>query len=313
MLNLLLIILVLFLAFQLIRFLAKLIWRGIAMFIAWLSDGRRLKKYEEKVPDVTGAYSDEEGRRIEKERLRASRIKNREEKAAERKRIREQHNERRDIFIKNARPNWYQTVVLFFAGSVLGLIGEEIFMLITRGIRESRPGLVWGPFSPLYGVGAVLITFVCLFLYKKKAKWWQVFLVAAAIGTLLEQLTGWSMEKLFNAHSWSYSHLPDAITQWVAWRFIFMWGLLGIVWTYFVMPEVLYLIGVATTRRQIIFTSLLAAYMIIDVVMTVKCFDRKTERDAGIPPANAFESWVDENFSDEFIAQRFQNLTIGDK
>ena len=35
------------------------------------------------------------------------------------------------------------------------------------------------------------------------------------------------------------------------------------------------------------------------------------ERDAGVPPANAFERWVDTNYSDEFISARFQNLKIG--
>ena len=40
---------------------------------------------------------------------------------------------------------------------------------------------------------------------------------------------------------------------------------------------------------------------------------RRTARDAGVPPANAFEQWVDTNYSDEFIAGRFENLKIGDQ
>ena len=66
-----------------------------------------------------------------------------------------------------------------------------------------------------------------------------------------------------------------------------------------------------TTRRQAVFVTLVAVYLVVDVAMTLVCFDRKTARDAGVPPANAFEQWVDTNYSDEFIAGRFQNLKIG--
>jgi hypothetical protein len=33
-------------------------------------------------------------------------------------------------------------------------------------------------------------------------------------------------------------------------------------------------------------------------------------RDAGIAPSNGFEEWVDENYTDEFIAARFENMAI---
>ena len=78
------------------------------------------------------------------------------------------------------------------------------------------------------------------------------------------------------------------------------------------MPRLLYTIGMPTTRRQAVFVTLVAVYLVADIAMTLVCFDRKTERDAGIPPANAFERWVDTNYSDEFIAGRFENLKIGD-
>ena len=119
------------------------------------------------------------------------------------------------------------------------------------------------------------------------------------------------MSELFDAESWTYLHLPDHITQWVAWRFVAMWGLLGLVWSRAVMPRLLYQIGMPVARRQVVFVALVAVYLVADIAMTLVCFDRKTERDAGVPPANAFEQWVDTNYSDEFISARFQNLKIG--
>ena len=39
---------------------------------------------------------------------------------------------------------WYQVVILFIVGCMAGLLIEEIWMLITAGLTESRVGLIWG-------------------------------------------------------------------------------------------------------------------------------------------------------------------------
>ena len=221
-------------------------------------------------------------------------------------------NEAIDEYLDHLRLGWYQIVIIFFLGSMAGLLIEEIWMLLSAGLAENRVGLVWGPFSPLYGLGAVALTVLSFFLRSRGASGWQVFLVSALVGGVLEQLAGWSMSTFFDAESWTYLHLPDHITQWVAWRFLLAWGLLGLVWCRAVMPRLLYQIGMPTTRRQAVFVTLVAVYLVADVAMTLVCFNRKAERDAGEPPSNAFEQWVDTNYSDEFIAGRFQNLKIGE-
>lgn len=51
---------------------------------------------------------------------------------------------------------WY---FIFF--SIAGLIIETLYCFITTGNIESRKGLIWGPFCPVYGVGAVVL--ICFF------------------------------------------------------------------------------------------------------------------------------------------------------
>lgn len=217
-----------------------------------------------------------------------------------------------DEYLDHLHLGWYQVVIIFFLGSMAGLLIEEVWMLVSAGLTENRAGLVWGPFSPLYGFGAVLLTLLSFALRSRRARAWQVFLASALVGGVLEQVTGWSMSTFLDAESWTYLHLPDHLSQWVALRFLAMWGLLGLVWSRAVTPRLLYQIGMPTTRRQAVFATLVAAYLVADIGMTLVCFDRKTARDAGVPPANAFEQWVDTHYSDEFIAGRFQNLKIGD-
>lgn len=218
---------------------------------------------------------------------------------------------RRDDFLSTCKLGFYQCVFVFLVASVAGLALETVWMYVSVGLVQSRVGLVWGPFSPLYGVGALILTIVCWNLRRHEAKNWQIFLISAAIGGALEQLTGMGMEHLFHAQSWTYLGLPDAITQWVAWRFLVGWGLVGLLWFHVFMPETLYRIGMPTSRRQMLVAILLAAFIIVDVFMTMACFARKNARDEGMPANTPFEEWIDEHYADEFIATRFENMVIG--
>lgn len=226
----------------------------------------------------------------------------------QRRRVNDVVRKLREEFLDVTPIGWWQVIMIFFLCSILGLVLEEIWMLITAGLTQNRAGLVWGPFSPLYGFGAVLLTFNAYFLRRHHANDLQIFLSGAVVGGTLEQITGWGMEHLIHAHSWTYIYLPDHITPYVAWRFLVIWGLLGLIWTRTIMPSLLYGIGIFHSKRQFVFIVLLATYLSLDIWMTIFCFDRKVSREMGIPPANAFEVWIDTHYTDEFIANRFQNL-----
>ena len=217
----------------------------------------------------------------------------------------------REDFLDDIRPGFYQYVIIFLIASVLGLAIETVWMLVQFGVFESRVGLVWGPFSPLYGVGAVLLTVVFWPLRKKPA--YVIFPLAMLIGGGLEQLAGWSMEYFVGVQSWTYLNLPDHITQWVAWRFVFAWGLIGLVWCKAIMPELIFRIGEVTTTRQMAIVWALTAFMALDVFMTFACFMRADARRAGVPPSNPFEVYVDAHYDDDFIKGTFQNLTWSDE
>lgn len=295
--------------------LIMLIAHLIRMFWKWLGRGRELERVveEERVdPEIREAYEKAQAWRV------AERTRDLVSKSSPHHLTRQQIHqvnvavaEARDEYLSSVHIGWFQIVMIFFICSILGLILEELWMLLSAGILQSRVGLVWGPFSPLYGFGAVFLTLMSIALRHFHAKDWQVFLVSAAVGGILEQITGWSMNTIFHAQSWTYLGLPDAITQWVAWRFLFFWGVIGLIWCRVVLPDLLYRIGFLTTRRQAVFIVLLSIYLTADLFMTLACFNRKTARDNGIPPQTAFDQWVDDHYTDEFIADRFQNLVVG--
>ena len=76
------------------------------------------------------------------------------------------------------------------------------------------------------------------------------------------------------------------------------------------MPELLYGIGEPTSILKAAIVGLLGVFLAADIVMTLACFDRVVERQQNVPPANVLEQYVDREFDDQFVAERFRNMQI---
>ena len=231
----------------------------------------------------------------------------REARRAARALEREERRVERDTYLDTLGfPSFYQLVIIFTVASIGGLILETVWMRFTAGIWQHRYGLVWGPFSPLYGAGAVLLT-LCLWKLRTRPVW-VIFLVSMVLGSLLEQVTGMLLDTVFHATSWSYSHMPDALTKYVSLRMSAIWGLLGWAWCRVCLPEALWLIGEPRRRGELVLVAVLTAFLVLDVLMTVAVTMRKASRDAGIEPSNAIERYIDARYDDHFMRERFENL-----
>ena len=78
--------------------------------------------------------------------------------------------------------NFYKLVWIFTVGCLIGFAVETVWCYVQYGHFESRKGLIYGPFSPVYGFGAVLLT---LALYPCGAKTAWRFLPPARLSARL--------------------------------------------------------------------------------------------------------------------------------
>ena len=236
-------------------------------------------------------------------RWRRHRPRTREDRAREH----EEHLRQREAYLDSLRfPSFYQLVIIFTVASIGGLLLETAWTQLVLGIWQRRYGMVWGPFSPLYGFGAVLLT-VTLWKLRKRPMW-VVFLFSMVLGSVLEQLSGLIIEQAMHATAWTYETYPDAITRYVALRMSMVWGLLGCAWCRMLMPEILFLIGEPKRKVELVLVAVLTAFLVLDGLMTVAVVMRKDARDAGVPAANAIETFIDRRYDDEFISERFENV-----
>lgn len=218
--------------------------------------------------------------------------------------------------------NYFNLFWVFFVCSVLGLILEEVWhmVVVDPGVYQDRAGMLFGPFSPIYGFGAVLMTMALNRFYKKNPL--IIFLVSALIGGAFEVFVGWFMQTSFGVVSWSYSHIrlfgmPDPIAVLTGGRtctpFACMWGLGGSIWIKVLLPRLLKLINMIPWKRRYSATVILTAVMLIDGVMTLQSLDYWYQRVNGTVRNIPVAQFYDKHFDNEYMENRFQSMTMSPK
>lgn len=220
------------------------------------------------------------------------------------------------------RLNYFNLFWVFFVCSVLGLILEEVWhmVVVDPGVYQDRAGMLFGPFSPIYGFGAVLMTMALNRFYKKNPL--IIFLVSALTGGAFEVFVGWFMQTSFGVVSWSYSHIrlfgmPDPIAVLTGGRtctpFACMWGLGGLIWIKVLLPRLLKLINMIPWKRRYSATVILTAVMLIDGVMTLQSLDYWYQRVNGTVRNIPVAQFYDKHFDNEYMENRFQSMTMSPK
>lgn len=199
---------------------------------------------------------------------------------------------------------------LFVAGSVFGLTVETVYHAIVFGGWESRAGLVWGPFSPIYGTGAVLLTLFLNRYYHSHNL--VIFLISMVVGSAIEYVTSWGMETFWGAIAWDYTGTFGSIQGRTNFFFGMMWGMLGLVWVRIIMPVVKRVFSHIDSKSRIarIATVLMTLFMAANIACTCLALDRESQRMAGIPATDPIQKFCDDVFPDSFLQARFQNMTV---
>ena len=216
--------------------------------------------------------------------------------------------------------NFFNLFWVFTVCCVIGLIIETIYhmVIVDPGHYQDRAGMLFGPFSPIYGFGATLMTIALNRFYKANPA--IIFLVSAVIGGAFEAATSWFMETSFGAVAWNYSGFtilglfPDPIATLTGGRtstlFMCMWGALGFVWIRFCLPWLLRLINHIPWRWRYAVTTVCALLMLVDGVMTLQSLECWYDRESGLQPNSPVEVFYAKHFDNDYMQHRFQSMTI---
>lgn len=155
----------------------------------------------------------------------------------------------------------------FVVFSMLGMITEMIFCYITTGVIESRQGLVWGPFCPIYGVGAVI---AIILLDGVKDNIIKLFFFGAVVGGIVEYVLSYILESMYGTRFWDYSYTTYNLNGRICFLYSVFWGILAIIIIRNIAPIFNKIIkGIHQRFNKRIFETIMFIFLIVDSVCTV--------------------------------------------
>ena len=158
-------------------------------------------------------------------------------------------------------------VLLFFAYSFLGWC-IEVTLKYFQFHRFINRGFLTGPWLPIYGSGAVLITLAVNGLAPLESSVGTTFALSFVLCGTVEYGTSYVMEKRFHARWWDYSQKPMNLHGRVWIGNLVLFGLGGVLIIEVLDPLLLGLIGSLSLLRRQILAGALGTVFLADYIMS---------------------------------------------
>lgn len=205
----------------------------------------------------------------------------------------------------------YRVLWVFLIAGFAGDLIEVIFWLLTRGELISRSSLIYGPFSLVWGLAAVLLTVV--FHRMDNQSGGRILITGAVLGGAYEYICSWVQEALFGACFWDYRHLPFNIDGRVNLVFCLFWGLAALAWVRLAFPALCALIDRMPLRRGRRMARAAALFLACSTILSAAALCRMDQRHREVPALGAVSRFLDENFPDSLLKSRYPNMGILDE
>jgi uncharacterized protein len=129
----------------------------------------------------------------------------------------------------------YYIIIFFMLYSFAGWLLEIVY----RSIKQKKfvnPGFLFGPFVPLYGVGA-LVTFIS-YAYISKLNVALQFLTFLMLLSVIEYITGEFFERAYGIKLWDYSNNRFNIKGKISPVFSIVWAITALLMINFIHPSI---------------------------------------------------------------------------
>ena len=198
---------------------------------------------------------------------------------------------------------------LFVLGSFLGFLIETIWCMIRWRKFESRKGLIYGHFIPIYGLAGLFIAVVIELLHIKK--WYILFLVTFIITGIVEYFSSLFQEKILGTLSWDYSDMKFNLHGRVNLIYLLGFSIFGVLWCKFYTKvfEIFEKL-VKNENLFVLITMLLFAFMIYNCFISFVATYRQKQRRNGIEAKNRFEVWLDKKYTDDYLKKVYANAKV---
>jgi len=202
----------------------------------------------------------------------------------------------------------YKAFWIVVIGGVIGYIVETIYCLLKNGVFESRQGLLYAPFSQIYGLGALLLVLATLPVKDKGNKW--IFGVCAIGGGLFEFVCSWVQEYFLGVQSWDYPAFALSLTGRTSIIYMVFWGALGVFFTRCIYPKISIFIDRVLDSSGRFLTWIIAVFLLLNSLVTITAVARWSDRQAGEPAQYEYQMVIDRIYPDSLMADIYPQMEL---
>lgn len=200
---------------------------------------------------------------------------------------------------------------IFIVGSIFGCYYEMVLNLVRHAIYnheffwETRSGVLYGPFSVIYGLGAVLMV---LLLARKKFSWWQIVVLGGLVGGAFEFTAGLFQEIVSGTRSWDYSSHWLNFGGRTSFFIMLGWGLACLILVRVVFPPCCRLVDKIPKKiSDVLFWSLLI-FLSIDCLLSLSAVVKMNLRRHNVPTYTPYGQFLDTVYDDERVHRAYPNM-----
>ena len=193
---------------------------------------------------------------------------------------------------------------MFTIGAILGFGIEYVWYFVKHGTVLSKPGLLYGPFKPIYGFGFLMMT--AFYYLLKNKKMIIIYLIGTILGGMFEYLMAVIPEKLFKLTYWRYDSFNLNIDGKVYIPYCFIWGLMLVLFIKFIYPR----IEEKIIKIPFVVVLILNIFLVLDGTLTILAMYQYSNRAHNIPTTNSALKIIDEKYDNDYMKKKFPNMRI---
>lgn len=204
--------------------------------------------------------------------------------------------------------HFYKLIWMLLITSLMGDIIETIYVFLTAHVLMRRSSLVLGPFSLVWGLGAIILTMV---LNKvKKQNNLSIFIAGFFFGGAFEYLCSVFTEVFFGMKFWDYSYMPFNIDGRTNLLFMFFWGIVSVLWFHYAYPPISRFIEKIPPILGSVLAIAIALFFLSDSMVTAMVMIRATDRKKHPEARNVIEKFVDQEYPENVVRTLWPNMNF---
>lgn len=154
--------------------------------------------------------------------------------------------------------------LVFMFYSFAGWLMEVIISFFQKRKIINR-GFLVGPICPIYGTGALLLSFIVSSVETPLV----IFCVAVVGSAILEYVVSYLMEKIFRVRWWDYTDQPFNLNGRICISAALSFGIIGVLMLKIITPSLLGMISSLPVVIIYIIAGLLVAWLVFDVLLSL--------------------------------------------